>query len=155
MVGMAAGVVVLPGTSHAASGMTTTGGSFTPFNNVWESPLPSDWRVGDCTMLANYTPTGSPEDARSHARIVLPNSLGQTHVYIFEATRTANSPTDIWWTTLTFYTAFGTPILTTPRIAGAQMTRTNHVYIYDASAPVTIDPELYPLISWVKWEVSC
>jgi hypothetical protein len=155
LAGATAGLLVLPGTSYASSGLTTTGGSYTSFNNLWESPLPSDWRVGDCTMLANYTPTGAPEDSRTFARIVQPDSNGQTWVYIFEATETANSPTDVWWTTLTFYTAFGTPILTTPKIAGAQMTRTNQVYIYDAWAPVTIDPQLYPLISTVKWVVSC
>jgi hypothetical protein len=55
---------------------------------MWESTLlGSNWWVGDCTMLGNYTPTGAPEDARSYARIVEPDSSGHTNVYIFEATQ--------------------------------------------------------------------
>ncbi|GAA0930621.1 hypothetical protein [Virgisporangium aurantiacum] len=155
LAGVTAGIVVLPGTSYAASGFTTTAGSFQSSNNVWEAPLPSDWRIGDCTMLGGYTPTGSPFDMRSKARISIPDGSGQTWVYIFEATRTANSPTDVWWTTLRFYTAFGTLILTTPNIPGAQMTRTNQIYLADAGVPVVIDPQLYPLISYVTWSSSC
>jgi hypothetical protein len=156
LAGVATSLVVLPGTSYASTGFTTTGGGYLSFNSIWESTLlGNNWRVGDCTMLGNYTPTGAPEDARTYARIVQPDSSGQTYVYIFEATQTAASPTDVWWTTLTFYTAFGTPILTTPKIAGAQMTTTNHIYIDDAWAAVTIDPQLFPLIAYVSWSVSC
>lgn len=152
LAGLTAGMAVLPGTSYAASGYGTTGGSFTSFNNLWESPLPTTWRVGDCTMLANYSTGGTP---LSFARIVEPDSSGRSAVYVFEATETASSPTDVWWTTLTFYTAFGTPILTTPRMPGAQMTTTNHIYEYDAGVSVTIDPQLYLLIASVSWSVSC
>ncbi|HKS97968.1 MAG TPA: hypothetical protein VJT31_00430 [Rugosimonospora sp.] len=122
-------------------------------SDIWESYLPSNWRVGDCTMLANYTPA----DNRSFMRIVRPDSTGHTNVYVFEATETAASPTDVWWTTLTFYTAFGTPILTTPKIAGAQMTSTNQIYLADAWAgsSVIIDPQFFPLIAYVQWDVSC
>jgi hypothetical protein len=126
-------------------------------SEIWESSLPSNWRVGDCTMLANYTPTGAPEDDRTVARIVQPDSAGHVNVYLFEATETAASPTDVWWTTLTFYDAFGSPLLTTPRIEGAQMTATNQIYIIDAwaGASVIMDPQFFPLIAYVRWSVSC
>lgn len=152
---MAVSLVVLPGTSYAASGLDTTGGSFVT-SSIWEAPRPAGgWRVGDCTMLGGYTPTGSPYDNRTVARLIQPDASGHSDVYIFEATSTANSPTDVWWTTLTFYDAFGTVLLTTPRIPGDRMTTTNHVYIYDAWAAVTMDPQLFPLITAVTWVVSC
>jgi hypothetical protein len=153
---VAVSLVLLPGTSYAASGLDNTGGGFKSGMNVWEAYRPSGaWRVGDCSMLGGYSPTGAPEDTLSRARIVQPDANGQSWVYIFEATETFASPTDVWWTTLTFYTRFGTPMLTTPKIKGAAMTSTNFIYTDTAGAPVTIDPELYALIDNVTWVVSC
>src|SRR6476659_6720338 len=77
LAGATAGLVALPDRSYASTGFTTTGGGYVSSNNLWESTLlGSDWRVGDCTMLGNYSSTGSPFDARTYARIVQPDSSG-------------------------------------------------------------------------------
>jgi hypothetical protein len=149
LVGVTVGLVVLPSSAYA-SAPNPQDAQLSAFmiNGEITSPQRFNWSVGDCTLLGFW-----------NGRVELdpPDSRGNSILHWYAAANTSHTNNaDVWWGTFTFLTAHGTPIGTSHRLPGAQMTVVGETYHWTKVDDVQLlDPEFYPLISQVRWHAEC
>ncbi|MDT5036789.1 MAG: hypothetical protein QOE03_1974 [Micromonosporaceae bacterium] len=149
VIGSMVGLLTLPGASYAASATRTTTGSFAN-NNTFTSSLGTDWRIGDCNLFEAINPS------YTYVRLTPPDSNGNATLTwggVAQTTHTNNA--DIWWTTFTFITAFGSTIVTSPTLRGVDMQTEWQIYSWSRTIDIRIDPALYFAITQVRWSSSC
>jgi hypothetical protein len=144
---VSAGLLVAPSRSYAASGVTTTAGSFTN-DDSFLSTLDADWRIGDCTLVKALNPH------YSYVRLSEPDEAGNAVLTWGGVGRTRDG-NDIWHTTFTFLTALDATVATMPRLSGDRMAVAGQFYPWSRRIDVFVDPELYPAIRMVRWNSSC
>jgi hypothetical protein len=101
--------------------------------------------AGDCVETSGYVEL-LPPDAQGSALIHWNTGSLLTH---------HTNHADVWHQRFEFKTAFGTTVLSAGGFDGPQMTQINKEYTGTYWQRVTIDPQLYPLITTVRWIGDC
>ena len=148
VIGLTAGLVALPGASFAATGLDSEYVTFASDGSYLRARPTGDWRVGDCSMLANA-------QGGSYVQVGRPDAVGRTSVDWYSVTSTVASPTDVYLIRVQLLTAFGTKIVETLWLRSADMTRVNTVYTKLSYQYVNFDPTFFSLITTVRMSATC
>jgi hypothetical protein len=109
-----------------------------------------EWQIGDCTLFQFIEPW------HTYVRLTPPDSSGNATLTWGGVAQTGHTNNaDIWWTTFTFMSAFGTPIFTSPTLRGPDMRTVFQIYGWSRTIDIRIDPALYSAITQVRWSSSC
>ena len=141
-----AGLVAVP--AHAAT------------NNIW-LPTQHDWQwdygrewfavetgpmsAGDCQESNGFV-TLAPPDAQGNTSVAWGAGALLTHHTI---------TADVWHQSFQFLTQYGTVALTAGGFDGPRMSKTNTEYSKYVVRYFKIDPQLWPLITTVRWTGDC
>ncbi|MBB5897067.1 hypothetical protein [Kutzneria kofuensis] len=115
------------------------------YGREWFAVEATTMSAGDCEEKNGYV-TLSPPDADGNVYMGWGTGILLTH---------HTNHADVWHQKFEFMTAWGTTVLTVGGFDGPQMTKINWEYSEYHWQYARMDPQLWPLISQVRWTGDC